>query len=95
MSNQYELVYVLSVAAGDEAIEAGKEKIKNLLESLGTIDSVEEWGRRKLAYEIQDEKEGFYVVINFSAPAEAPREIERILKISDGLLRYLITRKEA
>lgn len=93
--NKYELVYVLSVAAGDEAVEAGKEKVKALVEAQGTIESVDEWGRRKLAYEIEDEKDGYYVVVVFEAPAEAPREIERVLKITDGVLRYLIVRKEA
>lgn len=93
--NKYEIVYVLSTLGGEEQVTAANDKVKALIESVATVESVEEWGRRKLAYEIRDQKEGYYVVTNFSASAEAPREIERILKISEEVLRYLIIRKEA
>ena len=67
--NKYELVYVLSTTQGDEAVAAASEKVQALVASKGTVTNVEEWGRRKLAYEIRDEKEGFYVVVNFEAAA--------------------------
>lgn len=92
--NKYELVYILSPELGEEGIEATQEKVKALVESMAAIDKTDVWGRRKLAYEICDQKEGFYVVCNFSAPSEAPREIERVLKITEGVLRYLIVRKD-
>lgn len=94
MANQYELVYVLSPLLGDEGIEATHEKVQALVAAHGTVEAVDVWGRRKLAYEIQDQKEGHYVVTTFQAPAEAPREIERVLKITEGVLRYLIVRKD-
>lgn len=92
MANQYELVYVLSPVLGEEGIPAVQERVKALIETSGTIENIDDWGRRKLAYEIQDQKEGHYVVVRFSAPSEAPREIERVLKITEGVLRYLIVR---
>lgn len=92
--NKYELVYVLSTTQGDEAVAAASEKVQALVASKGTVTNVEEWGRRKLAYEIRDEKEGFYVVVNFEAAADAPYEIDRILKINEEVLRYLLIRKD-
>lgn len=95
MVNQYELVYILNPELGEEGLAATQEKVKSLLESSGEIVSTDVWGRRKMAYEIQDQKDGFYVVTTFKAPAEAPREIERVLKITEGVLRYLVVRQEA
>lgn len=94
MANKYELVYVLSPVLGEEGLQSVNEKIKALVESVGEIETTEDWGKKKLAYEIQDQREGFYVVMNFSAKAEGPHEIERVLKITEGVLRYLVIRKD-
>lgn len=78
----------------EEAINTTMEKIQTLIESSATVEKVDVWGRRKLAYEIDDQKEGHYVLINFSAEPDFPKELERVLKITDGVLRYLIVRTD-
>ncbi|MEA4888826.1 MAG: 30S ribosomal protein S6 [Clostridiaceae bacterium] len=94
MARKYELIYILNPAVGDEAVQATTEKIQALVESSATVDKIDVWGRRRLAYEINDQKEGFYVLIDFSAEAEFPKELERVLKITDGVLRYLVVRAD-
>ena len=92
--NKYEAMVVFSVKnGGDESAQALEEKFKALIEKHGTVESVDEWGRRKLAYAINYEEEGFYVLYNFAAEAEFPAELERVLKITDGVLRWLVTVK--
>ncbi len=94
MAKKYEVVYILNPAIGEEAITATTEKIQALFESSATVEKTDVWGRRRLAYEINDQKEGYYVLINFSAEAEFPKELERVLKITDGVLRYLVVRTD-
>ncbi|MBP8988978.1 MAG: 30S ribosomal protein S6 [Clostridia bacterium] len=94
MQRQYEVVYILNPTMDEEAINTTMEKIQTLIESSATVEKVDVWGRRKLAYEIDDQKEGHYVLINFSAEPDFPKELERVLKITDGVLRYLIVRTD-
>ncbi len=89
----YETMFVLSVANGEEATAAMVEKVKGLVSANGTLDSVDEWGKRKLAYPINDETEGYYVLVNFSCEPEFPAELDRVAKITDGILRTLIIKK--
>ena len=70
-------------------------KFKSLIEANGTIDSVDEWGKRRLAYPINDEVEGVYTVIQFTSEPSFPAELERVYKITDGVLRFLTTAVEA
>lgn len=93
MTNTYEAMLVLSVANGEEATAALLEKMKGLVSANGTLDSVDEWGKRKLAYLINDESEGFYALMNFTCGPEFPAEFERVVKITDGVLRSLIIKK--
>ena len=94
--NKYELVLVVNAKIEDDARAAVVEKAKAYVERFGgTITEVEEWGKRKLAYEIQHVKEGFYYFVQFEAAAEAPAEIERRVRIMENVLRYLVVRKEA
>lgn len=93
ISASYETVIVINTKLGEEAIKALAEKFKNLIEENGTLDSINEWGKRKLAYAIEDETEGYYVLYNFTCKPEFPAELDRILKITDGILRSLITVK--
>lgn len=90
---KYELIYVLSPALSEEELAAAKERVQSLVASLGEVGEVQDWGRKRLAYEIQDFKEGVYGLINFSAEANAPSEIERVLKITDNVLRFLVVRQ--
>lgn len=94
MSNKYETMMVFSTAKGEEAATALYEKFKALIEKNGTIDSVDEWGKRRLAYPINDETEGLYEIVNFTSEPEFPAELDRVFKITDGVLRTLILRKE-
>lgn len=90
----YETIMVLSVKDGDEAVQALVEKFKALIEKNATLQSIDEWGKRKLAYLINKESEGYYVLVNFESEAEFPAELDRIYKITDGVLRSLIIKKD-
>ena len=92
-ANSYETMLVFSVANGEEGAKALYEKFKALIEKNGTINSVDEWGTRKLAYLIDDEAEGFYVFTTFESAPEFPAELERIAGITEGVLRVMTTRK--
>lgn len=83
---------VFSLAKGEEAAKELTEKFKALIESNGTLESVDEWGKRKLAYLINDEAEGYYVLYNYEADPKFPAELDRIAKITDGVLRTLIVK---
>ena len=89
----YETVMVISMKQGEEGIQALIEKFKALIEKHATLQSVDEWGKRKLAYLINKESEGYYVLMNFESEAEFPAELDRIYKITDGVIRSLIIRK--
>lgn len=93
MSNKYETMVVYSVANGEEATQALVEKFKAMIEAEGTLESIDEWGKRKLAYLINDEEEGYYVIYNYTAAPEFPAELDRVFKITDGVLRSLIINK--
>ena len=89
----YETMMVFSVANGEEAVQPLMEKFKAMIEANGTLESVDEWGKRKLAYLINDEAEGFYVFYTFTAAAEFPAELERVAGITEGVLRIMTTKK--
>ncbi len=89
----YETVIVFNTKLGEENIKTLVEKFKKLIEANGTLDVINEWGKRKLAYTINDETEGYYVLYNFTCKPDFPAELDRILKITDGVLRSLITVK--
>ena len=92
MANQYQLVVVLNPASGEEAVNALIESIQSKIAKVGTVDALDNLGTKKLAYEINDAKEGTYVKVLFTAPVEFPRELERVLKITTGVLRFLVVR---
>ena len=94
--NKYELALVLAPALDEEARTAEVAKVQALLERFGgKIEKVDEWGKRKLAYEIKKVNEGFFSFTTFEAPASAPAEIESRIRIMENVLRYLIIRKDA
>ena len=93
ISQAYETVMILNTKLGDEAVAALQEKFKTLISENGTVDGIEEWGKRRLAYPIQDEVEGYYVLINFTSAPDFPAELDRVYKITDGVLRSLIVAK--
>lgn len=89
--NNYELAVVLFPTLGEEEKVATLEKVKELITRFnGEITNVDDWGKRKLAYEINKQKEGFYYFIQFTADASTPEEIESRIRIMEPVLRYLI-----
>ncbi len=94
MSNKYEAVIVYSTKLDEEATAAMVQKFSDLIAANGTVEAVDEWGKRRLAYEINDEREGYYTVYNFSAEPDFSAELNRILMITDGVLRSMIIRKD-
>ncbi len=94
--NQYELALVVSAKIEDEARAAVVEQAKDLVTRFGgTITNVEDCGRKKLAYEIQKMKEGYYYFIQFDADAATPNEIEQRVRIMDNVIRFLCIRRDA
>ena len=93
VSANYESVVVISTTLGEDGIKAMVEKITSLISQNGTLDSVNEWGKRRLAYPIEDETEGHYVLIDFTSGVAFPAELDRIYKITDGVLRSMIIAK--
>ena len=94
--NKYELAVVVSAKIEDDARTEIIEKVKALVERFGgQISEVDEWGKRRLAYEIQKMKEGYYYFVRFEADSTAPAEIEIRLRIMDNVLRFLCVRQEA
>lgn len=91
----YELLYVIRPDLDDEAIAAAVDKFTEVVNNNGGADvAVDKWGKRRLAYEINDYREGFYVLMNFNGEARTAQEVERVMKISDTVVRFLTTKKE-
>ena len=91
ISGKYEVLYIVDPAQGEEGIAALVEKFKALVEANGTLTSIDEWGKRRLAYPINDLMEGYYVLMTMDAKPEFPAELDRVFKITEGILRSLIT----
>ena len=94
ITGKYEVLYIVDPAQGEEGIAALVEKFKAMVEAEGTLSSIDEWGKRRLAYEINDMTEGYYVLMNMETKPEVPAELERVMKITDGVLRCLTTAVE-
>ena len=94
--SKYELALVVNAKIEDEAREAVVEKAKGYVARYGgTVTEVEEWGKKRLAYEVQKMREGFYYFIQFEADATCPAEVERHVRIMANVMRYLVVKKEA
>ncbi|HJD23667.1 MAG TPA: 30S ribosomal protein S6 [Firmicutes bacterium] len=94
VKGSYEAVFIFSMKLGEEGIAAMSEKFKTLIEQNAELGEVDEWGKRRLAYLINDEAEGFYVLYKFVSGPEFPAELDRVSKITDGVLRSLIVRND-
>ena len=90
-SEKYEVMYIINPTLSEEETAAVVEKFKGLVEANGTLEELEDMGKRKLAYEINYLTEGYYVLKKFTSGPEFPAELDRILGITDGILRRLIT----
>ena len=91
ISANYELMYIIDPDLGEEQTAATVDRFKTLIESNGTLNELEEIGKRKLAYLINDKPDGYYVLVKFTSGPEFPAELDRVLKITDGIMRSLIT----
>ncbi|ANW99943.1 30S ribosomal protein S6 [Thermoclostridium stercorarium subsp. thermolacticum DSM 2910] len=91
---KYESIFVVNPQLEDEKIKEIIEKMKSLVESNAQLEKIEEWGKKKLAYEIAKQKEGYYVLMQFTAEPNFPAELERVYKITEGVIRYLIVKRD-
>ena len=94
ITGKYEVLYLLETAQGEEGIAALVEKFKAMVEAEGTLLNIDEWGKRRLAYPINDLTEGYYVLMNMETKPEFPAELERVMKITEGVMRCLVTAVE-
>ena len=93
--NKYETLYVIGTNLEDEAIAAKISKFSDLIASNGgSVEKVDEWGKRRLAYPIDYKTEGYYVLVNFEGGSELPKELERNFKNDENILRYIVLRRE-
>lgn len=90
----YEALYILDPSLTEEQTAALVAKFKGVVEANGTVTEVDEWGKRRLAYPINDLMEGYYVLMTFTAAAAVPAELDRIFRITDGVMRSMIICKE-
>ncbi|MGB9812579.1 MAG: 30S ribosomal protein S6 [Thermovenabulum sp.] len=91
----YETMYILDPDLNEDSVNALIEKFKSVItERGGEVKEIERWGKRKLAYPIEHRKEGYYVVMNFSSDPATAHEMERLFKITTGVLRHIVIRKD-
>ncbi|MBR5250754.1 MAG: 30S ribosomal protein S6 [Clostridia bacterium] len=92
--NSYEMLYILDNDLSDEMKEKLVNKFNDIIVNAnGTIDTVDKWGTKKLAYDINYKSEGYYVLINFKAQSDLPNELERVMRITDGVVRFIVLKK--
>ena len=92
--NKYEILYILDAKLDEAEKEALIERFKGVVETAGgSVEGVDKWGTKKLAYELNFKSEGYYVLMNFTAEAAVPAEIERQMRITDGVMRFIVVRK--
>ena len=93
-TGKYEVLYIIDATLGEEETAALVNKFKAMVEAEGTLSNVDEWGKRRLAYPINDLTEGYYVLMNMEVKPEFPAEMERVMKITEGVLRCMTTAVE-
>ena len=92
--NRYETVFIINPNVEEAGIKELIQKFSDLINNAGKVENVEEMGKRKLAYEIKKNKEGYYVLINFEAQPELIKELERIYRITDEVIKFIVVRKD-
>ena len=91
ITGKYEVLYIIDADLGEEGINALVEKFKAMVEAEGTLLNIDLWGKRRLAYLVNDKPEGYYVLMNFESKPDFPAEMERVMKITEGVMRCLTT----
>ena len=94
VSAKYEVLYIINPNLAEDETAALVEKFKAMVEAEGTLTEVNEWGKRRLAYPINDLNEGHYVLMTFTSAPELPAELDRVLKITEGVIRSMIICKD-
>lgn len=94
LMHSYETIFIIDAGLDEEATKAAVEKFTSLIAANGTVEEVDEWGKRRLAYEINDKTEGYYVLVNFTSDADFPKELDRQYRITDTVLRTIIVRRD-
>ena len=92
MNSSYETIFVVDLQKGEEEVKALVEKFTKLIADNGVVEEVDEWGKRRLAYPINDLNEGYYVLVKFNAPAQFVSELERIFGITEGIMRSIVVK---
>lgn len=92
MNSSYETIFVVDLQKGEEEVKAVVEKFTKLIADNGSVEEIEEWGKRRLAYPINDLNEGYYVLVKFNAPAQFVSELERIFGITEGIMRSIVVK---
>ena len=92
--NKYETVFIINPSVEDAGVKDLEKKFSDLINSDGKVESVEELGKKKLAYEIQKNSEGIYVLINFEAAPSLIKELERVYRITDEVIKFIVIRKD-
>ena len=93
LKGKYETVFIVNTELGEEKVQELVAKFKGMIEKNAVVENVDEWGKRRLAYPINDENDGYYVLYNYECNAEFPKELDRVVGITDGVLRSLIIKK--
>ena len=88
--SSYEALFVIDLDIGDEGVKAIIEKFKGMIEQTGKIVRIDDWGKRRLAYPINDKNDGYYTLITFDAPSDLPAEINRVASITEGMMRAMV-----
>ena len=92
----YETLFILKPDLEEEAITAAIEKLTTLIQNhKGTVEQVDRWGKKRLAYEIQDYREGYYTLVLFQGEPETAKELDRVMRLSDEVIRHVIVRRDA
>lgn len=94
MQNNYETIIIINPNLDEGATKATIEKFTSLISTNGTVESVDEWGKKRLAYPVNKQNEGYYTLINFSSNPEFISELERVYNISDEIIKHIIVKKD-
>jgi len=92
--NKYETIFIINSNLEESAIKGVIEKFSNLINTNGKVESVDEWGKKKLAYPMKKQTEGYYVLINFEADPSEIAELERIYRITDEVIKFIVVKKD-
>lgn len=94
-NSSYETLFIVDLSVGEDGVKSLVEKFTKLISDNGEITEINEWGKRRLAYPINDLNDGYYVLVNYTAPSEFPLELDRVFHITEGILRSMTVKHDA